>query len=234
MMNERDYYYIALLVVVVVIAFFVNRKRDAQGKISFIDKNKMGVLGVMIQAFEEDVKTGVWFLPLWHPINRLILDVTILLGKGEYGVEVYWENVIHKPLGDMFEKEPPDQKRSVEILSEMRRFRIPGDGPVQFVLKGSGKKLAIDSPTLTSGKAKTDAFPILIEDPDLEKTAVRLQKDKSRKTREILEIPLVDPRISKSVKNKVKTLQHKLDGLIIQNEELKTNLDTAVKGNLKK
>lgn len=233
-MNQRDYYYIALLVVVVIIAFFVNRKRDAQGKVSFIDKNKMGVLGVMIQIFEDDVKTGVWYLPLWHPINRLILDVTVLLAKGEYGLEVYWENVLHKPLMDMFEKEPADQQRRVEILTGMKRFRIPGDGPVQFVLNSSGKKLAVDSPTLASGKAKADVFPVLIEDPDLEKTAVRLHKDRSRKTREIVEIPLVDPRISKSVKNKVKTLQHKLDGLIIQNEELKTNLDTAVKSNINK
>lgn len=227
-MSSRDLFYIGLLIIVTIIAFYVNRKRDAKGRISFIDKNKMGVTGIIIHALEGDDKIGSWFLPLWHPINRLILEISILLPAGDYGVEAYWENFIHKPLLELFEREPANLHQHYEPLSEIRQFSLAKHLKVQLLLQVSGKRLTIDSPAIKAETKDNLVFPILINDPDLNKTAIRLSKDRNRKKREIVELPVVDEKISGQVYEEMKILQRKIDNVIIQNNELQSDLHRAV------
>lgn len=222
---------VVLLLIVVVIAFFVNRHRDKRGTVSFIDKTKKGILGVRLYQLDNGHKKNNWLLPLWVPENNLILNVKILITEGTYEAEAYWEENNRQPVGGVFKPQPVDRGET-DSLSAISRFGVSKEMPVEFKLGLSDNKLKIDSPDTESLEIPStqSAFPLTISDPSFKKIAARLKKSK---TNGIWELSIIDGHIMTSLMSETKVMRHKLDGMIAKNKELESNLDEAVKQQLK-
>ena len=222
---------IILLLIVAIIAFFVNRHRDTKGKVSFIDKTKKGIMGIRLYQLDNGNKKSNWLLPLWVPENNLILDVKIMLTKGEYEAEAYWEENNRQPMEELFNPQPVD-KEEADSLSEVSRFGLSRQIAVEFKLSLSGNKLKIDSPDTDSLEIPSAQipFPLTISDPSLKKIAARFKKAKANG---IWELPIIDGHIMTSLMSETKIIKHKLDGIMAKNKELESNLDHAVKQQLR-
>lgn len=127
------------LSIVVVIAFYVNKKRDESGRVSFIDMSKTGITGVRLYETENGIRKGNWLLPLWIPEAHLLLSIRIFLPKGEYEIRAYWKAEKYHFLEEsLFKKQPPDKEKAYS-LSHSGKFEVPKDMPVEFKLTASIK-----------------------------------------------------------------------------------------------
>jgi len=221
---------VILLLIIIIIAFYVNRKRDEKGKVSFIDKSKKGVMGVRLYELDKKRKKNKWLLPLWMPENNLILRIKTLLKEGEYEIEAYWEESSLQPAGDLFDTRPIDKEEYVK-LSEVCKFGVSRSMEVEFMLSLSGNTLQIDSPNNESLKVRSDqkAFPLTITDSSLTGVAARFKK--ARKNR-IWELPLIDGRLLTDLKSENKIMNRKLDGMVAKNKQLESDLNFAVQQQL--
>ena len=210
-----------LLLIVIAIAFFVNRKRDASGRVSFTDKSRTGVIGVRIYETEEGYRKRNWLIPLWMPESNLLLNVRMLLPKGEYDIKAYWKADVRQE--SVFEPQPL-AKVKAHSLSGVGKFKIAQDTLIEFRIGVSEKKMRIDSPSasaLESDPAKPP-FPLIISDPSIGKVVTRFEK--AAKSR-IWELSVADERVAKRSENEIRGMRHKLEKVMMKNKELKANLD---------
>jgi len=214
------------LLIVIIIAFFVNRKRDASGRVSFVDKTKNGVTGVRLYETEEGKRKRNWLLPLWMPENNLLLNVRILLAKGDYDIRAYWSPDPGQIKESMFEPIPVE-KAKVRSLSDLGRFGLAEDTLLEFKITASDKSMQIDSPeraALANQEGKTP-LPLTLSDPSFEKFASKFGKIKQSR---YWELPVSDPRIIGVIENELKGANRKADDLALKNKELKDNLDQVL------
>ncbi|OQY58844.1 MAG: hypothetical protein B6245_09760 [Desulfobacteraceae bacterium 4572_88] len=213
------------LVIVIVIAFFVNRKRDASGRLSFVDKSRTGVIGVRIYETEEGYRKRNWLIPIWLLESNLLLNVRMLLPKGEYDIKAYWNpDVSHKRVFDAW----PIQKLRAYSLSGVGKFKISEDTPIAFELGVQGKNMQIDSPDKSALEADSvkKPFPMILSDPSLGKIAGKFEKASKDK---IWKLSVTDERIVRIIENEGKSVKRKLDDALVKNKELKSNLDQLMK-----
>lgn len=211
------------LLIVIIIAFFVNRKRDASGRVSFVDKTKNGLIGVRLYETEEGQRKKNWLLPLWMPENNLLLNVRILLPKGEYDIRAYWSPLSGQVKEDMFDPIPVE-KAKVRSLSDLGKFKLSGDTVIEFKITASDKAMQIDSPerrALGCEEGKTP-LPLTLSDPSFEKYAPKFEKIKQSR---YWELTVPDKRITAVLENEIKGANRKIDDLTVKNKELKDNLD---------
>jgi hypothetical protein len=217
---------IVLLVIVIVIALYVNRHRDASGRVSFLDRGRSGVLGARIHRLEEGERKEVWLLPLWAGERNLLMEAKIVLPGGDYGIGAYWA-----PDGELTESEVfvprTAGKENVHSLSRTAAFSLDRDTAAGFRLTASEGRLHIDSPDagrLTAGD-DAPALPLPVGDPSLEKLARWLQKDKRV---DLWRLTLEDDRIMEGVRSSAKTIRRKLDAMAAEKKRLETQLAQAV------
>ncbi len=222
-----------LLSIVVIIAFLVNRRRDATGKVSFIDMTKTGVIGVRLYKTEEGSRKSNWMLPLWIPEKDLLFNVKILLQKGEYDLKAYWKAKNHHSVKDegMFIPLPVGKEKS-HSLSNVSKLTVFRGMPLEFKLIHSGKTVQIDSPDKESPDLQFDnnSFPLAISTPSLKHFAVRFE---SAKKSNLWELSIIDDRIITNLESEIKVITRKLDGVIVRNKKLESDLNQVV-GKLKK
>jgi hypothetical protein len=213
-----------LLLFVIAIAVYVNRKRDASGKVSFVDRTRTGVVGLRLYETEEGQRKRNWLIPLWMPESNLLLTVRMLLPKGEYDVRAFWRADIFSCLKDGVFTAQPVQKLSVYNLSDLGKFKVSADMPVEFKLSPEGKKAQIDSPNKSLLEFAPDKppFPLMLSDSAMDKLGAKLEKAKKEK---LWELSIVDERIMSHLEYEVKSLSRKLDGMTIKNKELESNMD---------
>lgn len=211
------------LLLVIVIAFFVNRKRDAGGRVSFVDKTKNGVTGVRLYETEEGQRKKNWLLPLWIPENNLLLVVKILLPRGEYDIRAYWSPNPAQMKESIFEPIPVE-KAKVRSLSDLGKFKLDGDTVLEFKIRASDKVMQIDCPEKSSPASEEgkNPLPLTLSDPSFEKFAPKFEKIKQSR---YWELPVIDPRITTALENEVKAANRKSEDLTVKNKELKENLD---------
>ena len=216
-----------LLLIIVIIAFYVYYRRDASGKLSFIDKSRTGFIGMRLYKIEDNEKKGNWVLPLWGPMNLLLLNVKIALPEGEYEANACWRESNASMLSEnLFEMKPVKEAR-VYNISKNVRFKIPGNKAVEFKINTSGKRLSIDSPEAAhfeyTDEKKT--FPIIVTDPTLKTVGKNFEKDKKSK---IWELPLIDDRVLNAQKKQTDTIRRQADNMAIRNKELEAQLNQAI------
>jgi hypothetical protein len=213
-----------LLFIVIAIGFYVNRKRDASGQVSFVDRTKTGVVGLRLYETEEGQRKRNWLIPLWMPESNLLLNVRMLLPKGEYDIRAFWRTDIYSYLKEGVFTAQPVQKMSVYNLSDLGKFKVPADMPVEFKLSPDEKKAQIDSPNTSSLEFAPDKppFPLAISDRSMDKLGAKIEKAKKEK---LWELSIADERILSHLEYEVKSLSRKVDGLTIKNRELETNMD---------
>lgn len=217
-----------LLLIVILIAFFVNRKRDASGNISFVDKARTGVVGVRVYEMEEGYRKRSWLFPLWIPEKRLLLNVRILLPTGEYEIKAYWrEEVSEYVIKGLFAPRPIEKEKA-HSLSDFGSFKASKEMPVEFRLTVSGKKAQIDSPDISALELNLakKPFPLIISDPSIKKLPALFERAKKGK---IWELSVIDERILTHLETEVKGVKRKLDGAVIKNKDLKSDLDRVVR-----
>ena len=217
-----------LLFIVILIAYFVNRKRDATGQVSFVDRTKSGVIGVRVYEINEGQRKRSWLFPLWIPEKELLLNVKILLPKGEYDINAYWRAEVSRYMKEGLFTARPIEREKEYSLSGFGRFKIAKDTPVEFKLTASDKKMQIDSPdksALEADPAKKP-FPLAISDPSFKKLAAKFEK-LNQSGNWVLSI--IDDRIVTNLENEIRVIHQKLDGGIIKNQELKSDLDQVVR-----
>ncbi len=230
--NSDYYYYAALLAVIIFIAFYVNRKRDARGRISFIDKNIMGIVSIRLTPVTKMERGKPMLLPVWVPENRLLLAIRIYLKKGPYEIETVWDRSSLKPSEYIFSPLDEDTGIDREFLAEKQVINIPKHMMVEFRVLSDQDRFFIDSPQ--SDKINTpdgeEILPILIKDPDLKKTAKRLRKveTKKAKRKEIWNLTVTDDGILKNYSNEIRVLKRKMEGLMMKNKELQSNLNQTI------
>lgn len=219
---------VVFLVIVVIIAFFVNRKRDAAGQVSFIDKTRSGVIGVRVYEIEEGQRKKNWLFPLWIPQKDLLLNVRIMLPKGEYEIKAYWRENISEYVKTGLFKPRPIEKEKAYSLSDFGRFTIPAKTSIGFNLTASGKTLQIDSSDSSGLEPDSDKkpFPLVISDPSFKKLVRKFEKAKGDK---IWELSITDDRILTALENQIKGLRRKLDQEAVKNKELKSDLDQVMR-----
>ena len=217
---------IVLLVIVIAIALYVNRHRDASGRVSFLDRGRSGVLGARIHRLEDGERKEVWLLPLWAGERNLLTEAKIVLPKGDYGIGAYWA-----PDGDLTESEVfvprTAGKENAHSLSRTAAFSLDRNAAVGFRLTAAEGKLHIDSPDaapLTAGDGAS-VLPLPVGDPSLEKLARWLQKGKGG---DLWRLTLQDNRIMEGVQDAAKTVRRKLDGMTAEKKRLEGQLDQAV------
>lgn len=217
---------IVLLVIVLLIALYVNRHRDARGRVSFLDRGRSGVLGARIHRLEEGERKEVWLLPLWAGERNLLIEAKIVLPKGDYGISAYWA-----PDGELTESEifvpRTAGKENAHSLSRTAAFSLDRNTAVGFRLTAADGKLHIDSPDAAQLAAGDDAppLPLPIGDPSLEKLARWLQRGKRL---HLWRLTLQDDRIMEGVQNAAKSVRRKLDGMTAEKKRLEGQLDQAV------
>lgn len=219
---------VILLLIVIVIAFFINRKRDASGRISFIDKSTSGVIGIRVYEIDDGYRKKSWLFPLWIAEKALLLNVKMLLPRGEYHVKAYWRTEVSRYVKEGFFTARPIEKEKAHSLSGVGKFEADKETPIEFRLIVSDKKVQIDSPNksaLKSDPAKTP-FPLVLSDPSLKKLATKLEKTKGKK---IWELSITDDRILTKLKNEIKGEKRKMESVVIKNKELKSDLDQVVR-----
>ncbi len=215
---------VILLFLVIAIGFYVNRKRDASGKVSFIDRTKTGVICLRLYETEEGHRKHNWLIPLWMPESNLLLTVRMLLPKGEYDIRACWRADISSYLKQGIFTAQPIQKISVYNLSDLGKFKVPAEMPVEFKLSPEGNKAQIDSPNTSLLEFAPDKppFPLTLSDSAMDKLGAKLEKAKKEK---LWELSIVDDRIMSHLEYEVKSISRKLDGMTIKNKELESNMD---------
>ncbi len=226
---------ILLLIIVLLIAFYVNRKRDAAGRVSFVDRSRQGVIGVRLFEMADGERGNSWLLPLWAGERRVLLNVKVFLPKGEYEIKGVWMPDDQLPdEGEIFEQRPADG-RSVHSLTEVGRFTVSRSRGVEFRMTASAKRLQIDSPDKEFLEADEEKrpLPLVLTDSSLKWFALRFEKLKKK---EIWELSLVDHRIIAGLHTKIKNVTRKLDGAEVKRKDLEAHLDKAVRqiGELRK
>lgn len=218
---------ILLLVVVIAIAFYVNRHRDPSGKVSFLDRARSGVVGARIYRLEEGERKTVWLLPLWAGERNLLTEVRIMLPKGDYGINAYWQPDGALAEGEIFTPLEAGQEK-VHSLSRTTQFSLARNAAVGFRLTASDGRLHIDSPDLdqltTEGEAPP--LPLPIGDSSLARLARWLQRGK---TIDLWRLTLLDDRIMEGVQGTARTIRRKLDGMTAEKKRLETQLNQAVR-----
>lgn len=217
-----------LLFVIILIAYFVNRKRDATGQVSFVDRTKSGVIGVRVYETGEGQEKRSWLFPLWIPEKELLLNVKVLLPKGQYDIKAYWRTEVSQYVKDGLFTARPVQKEKAYSLSDFGRFKVSTDTPVEFKLTALDKKVQIDSPDKSALEADPvkKPFPLSISDPSFKKLASKFEKlGESRNW----VLSLIDDRIVTGLESEIKVVHRKLDGVMVKNQELKSDLDQVVR-----
>ena len=214
------------MILIIIIAIYVNRKRDASGQISFIDKKKTGIIGVRLFKIEQGRRQNVRLLPLYVADHRLLLNNTIQLAAGEYEAKAYWKEKAKQTSDSVFEAQPIDQEK-VYSLSGIVRFKLNKQHSIGFNLNFALGKLRIDSPhkDLLEINAEKNKFPLLISDTSLKRPGTIFSRSNQKK---VWILPLTDEQIVLSINKDYKAAQRKLDVLTIKNQELKTNLDQTL------
>jgi len=215
------------LSVVVAIAFYVNRKRDATGKISFVDMSRTGITGLRLYETENGIRKNSRLLPLWIPEAHLILNIRTVLAKGEYEIRAYWKSDKYHLLKENLLKKQPVIKENAYSLSHSVKFEVQKDMPVEFKLTASDKNLQIDSPNKESLSFNSERplLPLIISDTSFKKLAHSFDKLKKIK---IWELSVIDDQIITSFENEIKSMSRKLDMAVIKNQELESNLNKMV------
>jgi len=215
------------LAIIVIIAFFVNRKRDASGQVSFIDKSRTGVICVRIYRIVDGRRADSLLLPLWMPEGRLITIVKILMTPGEYELKACWRGEKKAPdEKNMFQPRPIEQEKTYG-LSKVGRIEIDKRAVFSFHLAVSGKKLLVVSPDSAAFQISSDKkpFPLVISDPQL--TMIHRRFERLRKTMWIF--TLIDDRIFQFYQNEVKAMRRKWEAETIQSKKLKLNIDELMR-----
>ncbi|MDM8543680.1 hypothetical protein QUF90_21610 [Desulfococcaceae bacterium HSG9] len=215
------------LVILMIIALYVNRKRDVSGKVSFIDQSKTGIIAVRIFEVIDGFRKRSWILPLWAPQKNLLCNVKIMLPNGEYELKACWrESRLHNSNASIFEAEPFDEQKTIS-LSDVVKFQAAVTQGVEFRLQASGKKIEIDSPDKKKLKfsSEKNVLPLTISKLPIANKIFISEKIQKKK---IWELSLIDDRLVNSLRKKIGTMRHKLDGLIVKNRELESNLDQTV------
>ncbi len=215
------------LVIVIIIALYVNRKRDASGKVSFLDRSKTGIIAVRIFEIIDGFRKRSWILPLWAPQKNLLCNAKILLPNGEYELKACWqESRAHHSNASIFKAEPFDEQKSTS-LSDVVKFKAAITQGIEFRLQTSGKKIQIDSPDKKFLKFSSEqrVLPLTISKLPIASRLFILDKIQKNK---IWELSLIDDRLIYSFRKTIHSMRHKLDGLIVKNRELESNLDQTV------
>ncbi len=224
---DSTFQLVLALVFLIIIALYVNRNRDASGKVSFIDRSKTGTIAVRIFEMIEGFRKRSWILPLWSPENNLLCNVKILLPNGNYELKACWqEDRAHHSNVSIFEAQPYDKQKSFS-LSDVIKFKTAMTQGIEFRLQTSGKTIQIDSPDKKFLKFSSEQSVLPLALSNLSITNKKFISDKIQK-KKIWELSLVDDRLINSLKNKIGLMRRKVDGLIVKNRELESNLDQTV------
>ena len=215
------------LVILIIIALYVNRKRDASGRVSFVDRSKTGIIAVRIFEIIDGFRKRSWILPLWSPENNLLCNVKMLLPNGEYELKACWqERRAHHSNASIFEAEPYDKQKAFS-LSDVIKFKNAMTQGIEFRLRTSGKKIQIDSPEKKFLKFSSEQNVLPITISNLSITNRKFISDKIQR-KKFWELSLIDDRLINSLRKKIGLMRRKLDGLIVKNRELESNLDQTV------
>jgi len=215
------------LVILIIIALYVNRRRDASGNVSFIDRSKTGIIAVRIFEIIDGFRKRSWILPLWSPENNLLCNVKILLPKGEYELKACWqERRAHHLNRKIFDAEPYDKQKTFS-LSDVIKFETAMMQGIEFRLRTSLKKIQIDSPDKNFFKFSSEQNVLPLTISKLSITNRKFISGKTKKNK-IWELSLIDDRLINSLRKKIVTMRRKVDGLIVKNRELESNLDLTV------
>ncbi len=215
------------LVILIIIALYINRKRDASGKLSFIDRSKTGIIAVRIFEIIDGLRKRSWILPLWSPENNLLCNVKILLPIGEYELKACWqESRAHHSKGNMFEAEPYDKQKSFS-LSDVIKFKVAMNQGIEFKLRISGKNIQIDSPDKKLLKFSSEKFVFPLAISNLSIANKKFISDQVQKQK-IWELSLTDDRLINALRKKIGLMRRQLDGFMVKNRELESNIDQTV------
>jgi len=215
------------LSIIVVIAFYVNKKRDANGRVSFVDMSKTGITGIRLYETENGIRKNSRLIPLWIPEAHLLLNIRTILPKGEYEIRAYWKSdKYHLLKENLLKKQPPDKEKAYS-LSHSVKFEVQNDTPLEFKLTASDKNLQIDLSDKESLLFNPDksSLPLIISDTSFKKFANNFDKLKKSK---IWEISVIDEQIIASLEYEIKSMNRKLDGAVIKNQELESYLNKVV------
>jgi hypothetical protein len=218
---------ISLLLIIVIIALFVNRQRDSQGNLTFIDRGKAGMIGLRVYAIADGIRQKSWVIPLWSPENNLLLNVKILLPQGDYELKACWKDKTTQHLDtNLFDPQPIDKEKTLS-LSKVVKFHLAKPMGIEFRLTAAGKKLIVGSPQKQFLRVSADrtALPLQITDPSIKAGADLIRKSGGKG---IWKLSLTDEKILKALQRKVAYLNRKLDSLVVKNKELESNLDQTL------
>ena len=216
------------LILILIIAFYVNRRRDASGRVSFLDRGRTGFIGVQIlEVGDEGSPRRGWLLPLWAGERRLLLTVRLMMPAGRYEARSAWR--ADGPLpgsGDIFTPAPLDKERA-SPLSEAIRFTLARPRSVTYRLSAVGKTLQVDTPDVKSLGTEGEAppFPLPVRDSSLRKLAARFDKLQAG---EAWSLTLMDDKIVAGMKQQARAATRKAEGLEVKCRDLSANLDKAL------
>lgn len=219
-----------MLIIVILIAFYINRKRDAGGNISFLDKSRTGAVGVRIfQLEEEGQRKNNWLIPLWLPAKNMLFHVKMILPKGEYEIKGYWQANTLTGMDDkkIFEQLPIETTKHIFNISDMARFAIETQKSVSFELTTAKKMLQIDCPdkAIFEFDPEKASLPLPISDPSFKKIGPAFEKAKAKN---LWNIPLTDPRITLGIFKRIRAMGRKVDQASVRNRQMKSDLDRAM------
>lgn len=228
LLADRTTMSILATIVVIIVALIINRKRDASGRITFVDRGKTGVIAVRVFEIVEGFRKRSWILPLWSPENNLRCRVSIQLPVGQYELKACWlENqTIHSNATSIFEAQPYEEQKAFS-LSDVVKFRLAKPLGMDFTIQASGKTIEIDSPEKKYLKYEPDntVLPLALSNLSITNRKFIAEKINNNK---FWEFYLIDERMVKSLKRTIGLLRRKLDGLTVKNRELESNIDQTV------